>query len=48
LEFEILNLFGIWNFEFGISAGLPAVVICLLSSAKVILPGVCRRDWSEF
>ena len=26
LEFEILNLFGIWDFEFGISAGLPAAV----------------------
>jgi len=22
-------------------------VICLLSSAKVILPGVCRKDWSD-
>ncbi len=26
LEFGIWDLFGIWNLEFGISAGLPAVV----------------------
>ena len=34
LDFEILNLFGIWEFEFQISAGLPAVVCCLYSHSS--------------